>query len=505
LTNSDNTAASNELPTKEIVEEKVGDTGATLEFEGGTSLEIPPEALTEEVDVTLTEVEEVPQPVDEDLEVVADTLILEPHGQVFEEPLTLNIAYTKDPAIPFHQYQVLRLANEEDDTWEVVENAFPGEDGNVEFTIQTFSVITVAVRAEACVDSTCVARDDYYRGRFLSCVGSGRDTAYCAQWMGCSGSIAIDAPNGTVVGNSDLCEHACTQDPCANGTCSLDDNGEAKCTCAGGFEGALCDTATDLCPGDDTKELPGVCGCGVADVDMDSDGVADCHDDCPEDATKSNVGACGCNASDVDTDGDGKVDCEDGCPQDADKLGPGTCGCGIADTDGDGDGTADCEDSCSEDSNKSEVGVCGCGVADTDSDSDGTPDCNDGCDNDASKTAAGECGCGVAEGTCAVTCPCFDASLVGSLVGSPESSCYVDIAGDGLLSSEVSGTQGSLYIQLNSRSYTGGGYSCFQECFTQDPAASCANVPTISQSISQAEHQACRQFFVDNQCPNGLP
>lgn len=52
----------------------------------------------------------------------------------------------------------------------------------------------------------------------------------------------------------------------------------------------------DLCPADSYKINPGACGCGVADVDADSDGVPDCLtiDLCPNDPSKSNPGACGC-------------------------------------------------------------------------------------------------------------------------------------------------------------------------------------------------------------------
>ncbi|UCC31845.1 MAG: hypothetical protein JSU86_06120, partial [Phycisphaerales bacterium] len=37
----------------------------------------------------------------------------------------------------------------------------------------------------------------------------------------------------------------------------------------------------DGCPSDSEKTSPGVCGCGVLDVDSDSDTVPDCVDQCP--------------------------------------------------------------------------------------------------------------------------------------------------------------------------------------------------------------------------------
>ena len=41
----------------------------------------------------------------------------------------------------------------------------------------------------------------------------------------------------------------------------------------------------DLCPNDDSKLEPGLCGCGVPDVDSDGDGKKDCEDSCPLDET----------------------------------------------------------------------------------------------------------------------------------------------------------------------------------------------------------------------------
>jgi len=172
----------------------------------------------------------------------------------------------------------------------------------------------------------------------------------------------------------------------------------------------------DLCPYDPKTE-PGVCGCGVADTDLDSDGTADCIDGCPNDPNKITPGVCGCDVADidsdsdgvpdcndqcpaiadVDTDGDGVLDCDDGCPSDANKTAAGTCGCGVADTDSDVDGTPDCIDGCDNDSMKILPGQCGCGQLDTDSDSDAVADCVDRCPSDKSKTSPGICGCGVAD------------------------------------------------------------------------------------------------------------
>ena len=124
----------------------------------------------------------------------------------------------------------------------------------------------------------------------------------------------------------------------------------------------------DLCPDDPDKLAPGVCGCGVVDVDSDLDGVMDCIDVCPGEV-------------DVDSDLDGLMDCLDSCPLDALKNAPGVCGCGVADTDSDGDLVLDCEDACPADVLKTAPGVCGCGIVEDaeDDDGDSVPNCLDVC------------------------------------------------------------------------------------------------------------------------------
>jgi hypothetical protein len=165
----------------------------------------------------------------------------------------------------------------------------------------------------------------------------------------------------------------------------------------GGPLSSVVTITSDACPSDANKLEPGVCGCGVADLDSDGDGALDCLDGCPNDPLKLTPGACGCGVADVDSDGDGALDCVDDCPSDPLKLVPGVCGCGVADVDSDGDGALNCLDDCPADPSKTSPGVCGCGVADADSDGDGALDCIDGCPNDPLKSAPGACGCGVAD------------------------------------------------------------------------------------------------------------
>ncbi|MGD8395426.1 MAG: thrombospondin type 3 repeat-containing protein, partial [Candidatus Eiseniibacteriota bacterium] len=70
--------------------------------------------------------------------------------------------------------------------------------------------------------------------------------------------------------------------------------------------------APEICDGQD-NQCPGDVGYGEIDEgpDTDGDGVSDCFDGCPADPLKTDPGICGCGVSDVDSDGDTTVDCLD--------------------------------------------------------------------------------------------------------------------------------------------------------------------------------------------------
>ncbi len=65
--------------------------------------------------------------------------------------------------------------------------------------------------------------------------------------------------------------------------------------------------------------------------DADSDGRGDVCDGCPIDPGKFDPGLCGCGVADVDTDADGTPDCIDECPENPNLIAPQGCGgCGGA-------------------------------------------------------------------------------------------------------------------------------------------------------------------------------
>lgn len=160
-----------------------------------------------------------------------------------------------------------------------------------------------------------------------------------------------------------------------------------------------CAADVDRCPADETKNSPGICGCGVSDqADGDADGTPDCNDLCAGARDRLAKGMCGCEAASRDDDGDNAANCQDECPHDPFKQLAGLCGCGIADADRDGDGMPDCADACPDDAAKVVAGQCGCGVeeSDRDVDHDGRLDCLFPCNgvDDARYRPDTSCGAG---------------------------------------------------------------------------------------------------------------
>jgi hypothetical protein len=152
----------------------------------------------------------------------------------------------------------------------------------------------------------------------------------------------------------------------------------------------------DACPDDPNKTEPGICGCGIPDVDSDNDGTLDCKDNCPtvanadqKDSDNDGIG----DACDSDRDGDGVDNSSDCAPDDPTKFKLWTV---YVDVDGDGHGAGTAvticgnatlpsgcselgDDGCPNDPNKTAPGICDCGIPDVDSDNDGTLDCKDNC------------------------------------------------------------------------------------------------------------------------------
>ena len=298
--------------------------------------------------------------------------------------------------------------------------------------------------------------DNYGVQDCVTASGSGWDDQYCAQKLPFLCAFPDACPDAT--------------GPCLNGgRCASSPDG-LLCHCPYGLGGTRCE---DLCGFDPLKTEPGVCGCGVEDIDSDGDFVLDCHDLCPFNVNKT---------TDIDSDGDGVLDCNDACPTDAtlaefsiDSDGDGVLDCNdecpndatkVVSADRDGDGVVDCVDDCPDDpvlwyspdpdgddfpscvdncpfsGIKQEPGLCGCDHADSpenlaDDDGDFVVNCIDECPLDVDKSLPGSCGCGVADTDsdgdgvpdCIDECPADSTKTLLGLCGCSQDD--VDSDGDG--------------------------------------------------------------------------
>ncbi|MBI5559457.1 MAG: thrombospondin type 3 repeat-containing protein, partial [Deltaproteobacteria bacterium] len=135
----------------------------------------------------------------------------------------------------------------------------------------------------------------------------------------CPADANNDADHDGLCGDVDLCPNDANNDTDGDGVCGNVDN------CPGAAnpgqqnaDGDLLGDACDACPDDSFN-------------DADGDGICGNLDGCPNDAAKSEPGVCGCGVADVDSDGDGTLDCNDGCRLDPYKTAPGARGCGFID------------------------------------------------------------------------------------------------------------------------------------------------------------------------------
>jgi hypothetical protein len=136
-------------------------------------------------------------------------------------------------------------------------------------------------------------------GRVCSTLACAAPTADCDadELNGCEASLL------TTVSDCGFCGNDCGALPnvltgtCADGVCRI----------------GTCDVGSADCDGVADN------GCEGDGADADADGFPACLDACPADPTKQATGLCGCGVvdSNVNTDGDAALDCNDGCPLDA--------------------------------------------------------------------------------------------------------------------------------------------------------------------------------------------
>ncbi len=130
-------------------EESIGafvsnDTTASVTFTDTTGVaEIPAGAVPEadgEVQIIVTRLDGVPQPLPSGFQTAGRALRFEPEGQQFDEDVTLRLGY--DPSIAASDLKVMRLDNASDTSWEEVMGA-SFDQGLAEVTVRSFSIYVV--------------------------------------------------------------------------------------------------------------------------------------------------------------------------------------------------------------------------------------------------------------------------------------------------------------------------------------------------------------------------
>ena len=229
-------------------------------------------------------------------------------------------------------------------------NPFGGIDKTWRTTSQGYDVSTGLAAGDYSVEVYFEGTGFYSGGSFLF-YDSNNGFNYVANYQ-----VTPD-PDGDCINAGDNCpavSNVSQADADSDGVGDVCDN------CPGAANNGQADSdadgagdACDVCPGDPLD-------------DQDNDGVCGDQEVCDTDPNKTDPGACGCGFADTDTDSDGIADCNDSCENDPDN-------------DLDNDGVCGDLEVCDDDPNKTDPGVCGCGTADTDTDSDGFADCVDNC------------------------------------------------------------------------------------------------------------------------------
>ena len=112
----------------------IGPTGGTLELIGGGKLEIPAGALDEDVMISITELDD-PKPLPLGLDPAGKAIAFEPHGTVFNSPVTLTVPI-KETETDLSQVRAMKLDDDEDDSWTTV---LDGEKTPGKITLETTS------------------------------------------------------------------------------------------------------------------------------------------------------------------------------------------------------------------------------------------------------------------------------------------------------------------------------------------------------------------------------
>jgi len=154
--NYDEGANVNDGSCEYVGESTVGEDGGIIyDAYSGTSLQIPAGALTENVTINIANVTSQTSNISlsEGYGIVVDSYSFEPHGQIFNIPVTINMQYPSywnslggDPLpddISFPEIFFIKLEDELDDSWELLAGNFLEGIGTI--SIDSFSIFSIAV------------------------------------------------------------------------------------------------------------------------------------------------------------------------------------------------------------------------------------------------------------------------------------------------------------------------------------------------------------------------
>jgi hypothetical protein len=144
-TKTENTSGSNrDTPTSlaDTMATEVSEKGTTLEL-GEAKLEVPEGALNKEVEINI-KVVEPPVPIPDEYKQASQVYKCTPHGFEFEKPVSLEIGYADNPEETF---VVLRLSDDEDDSWEI-EEASSFKSSIAKLSVEHFSFFVVVYKVQ---------------------------------------------------------------------------------------------------------------------------------------------------------------------------------------------------------------------------------------------------------------------------------------------------------------------------------------------------------------------
>jgi hypothetical protein len=232
---------------------QIGSKGGTV-TEGDASVEVPKGALSSPTKIGVA-VSKVTVAAPDGYELVGPAIAFTPHGLTFDVPVTLTLPYTSSST----ELAVLRLEDEKDKSWEVIEGGTFAK-GSATLEVTTFSIYAVAA-VSAAADGAGGAGGMSAVGD----VGGAPDSAAGASSASDAGAPA--AGGAPPAGDGDL-TFACDR---------MDTDGNGLRICSDYFYPAL---VVQLAGGQIKKECPGAGNGVLLDACVTTGAVAGCftHD-----------------------------------------------------------------------------------------------------------------------------------------------------------------------------------------------------------------------------------